>query len=143
MRFKPIGTKWIRCGGTHHKDRGRVGWCDDCGWLVVRVEREGKRPYLVDVTHSNYRAGYSCYANLHRCNPEAKATNEAARQDRLREGSIEPGQRVRVVKGRKVPVGTVGTVFWLGDGTYGPRVGIKTEAGERYFLSAGNVEADV
>lgn len=33
---------------------------------------------------------------------------------------------VRVVKGRKVPKGTEGRVIWLGNGNWGPRVGIAT-----------------
>jgi len=50
------------------------------------------------------------------------ASNEyEARQRRQR---IEKGAVVRVTKGRKVPKGTEGTVFWLGDNGYGTSVGI-------------------
>ena len=63
------------------------------------------------------------------------------------------GKTVRVVKGRKVPVGTVGEVFWVGEQRqYGyryyrspfagtpMRVGIRTADGTRHFLAADNVE---
>jgi CubicO group peptidase (beta-lactamase class C family) len=58
------------------------------------------------------------------------------------------GRTVRVVKGRKVEVGTVGEVFWAGRDQFkrGPwgrreieRVGIRLLDGSRVFLDAGNV----
>lgn len=58
---------------------------------------------------------------------------------------------VRVVKGRKVPIGTTGRVTWMGIWRYskGPdtwglstvvRVRITTEDGEKYFTDVKNVE---
>lgn len=52
---------------------------------------------------------------------------------------------VKVFKGRKVPIGTVGVVFWL---NYYPRntwfgttkVGIKDDNGNVYFTDINNVE---
>lgn len=50
------------------------------------------------------------------------------------------GRTVRVVKGRKVPVGTVAEVAWYDpDGKWGARVGLDIDGG-RVFLSASNVE---
>lgn len=49
------------------------------------------------------------------------------------------GKVVRVVKGRKVAVGTEGTVVWYGDGYYGKRVGIKDAAGTVHWTAADNV----
>lgn len=60
------------------------------------------------------------------------------------------GKRVKVVKGRKVPHGTEGVVFFLkrydnskyGDsfGIYSnTRIGFKDDAGEAYFTSYDNV----
>lgn len=45
---------------------------------------------------------------------------------RIQEGRrrVEPGRFARVVKGRKVPKGTVGKIFWVGDKGYGPCVGL-------------------
>lgn len=57
-------------------------------------------------------------------------------------------RKVRVVKGRKVPIGTIGTVFWIGMRNYSKygnwwswevRVGLKTEDGETFFTSEGNI----
>lgn len=58
---------------------------------------------------------------------------------------------VKVIKGRKVPKGTIGICFWVkrynysryGDpwGIYSDtRVGIRTAEGETYFTSADNVD---
>lgn len=64
----------------------------------------------------------------------AKAERKATR--------IEKGVEVEVVKGRKVPIGATGVVFWTGpskfDGSL--RVGFETDAGDSYFTAASNVE---
>ena len=49
------------------------------------------------------------------------------------------GQTVTVVKGRKVPIGTTGRVFWSGEGRYGWRVGFETADGETFWTAASNV----
>jgi hypothetical protein len=64
------------------------------------------------------------------------------------------GKAVKVVKGRKVPLGTEGVVIWVGEGRYyGPvprykngwstkpaaRVGLKTADGTTFFTAASNV----
>lgn len=53
---------------------------------------------------------------------------------------VVKGCRARVVKGRKVPVGTEGVVIWSGHGNWGPRVGIKDADGEVHWTAAENVE---
>jgi hypothetical protein len=63
---------------------------------------------------------------------------------------VAVGKRVRVTKGRKVPVGTEGTICWLGDDQYSiprygnggatkRRIGMALEDGSKVFLAAGNV----
>ena len=48
---------------------------------------------------------------------------------------------VRVVRGRKVPVGTVARVFWFGETRYGTRLGIKVAGSEEaLWTAATNVE---
>ena len=60
-------------------------------------------------------------------------------------------KRVRVIKGRKVPKGTEGEVFWLGSYCRSPygdpwgiyttyRCGIKDDKGEVYWTSVDNIE---
>lgn len=76
------------------------------------------------------------------------AYQEAARVTYLRyraeqEASVpSKGKRVTVVKGRKVPVGTTGTVIWHGEGNYGWRVGVKDADGEVHWTAASNVQVE-
>jgi len=68
---------------------------------------------------------------------------EARRQADLAREAATPrkGKTVRVAKGRKVPVGIVGTCIWIGDGSYGPRCGVKDgDTGEVYWTALSNVE---
>ncbi len=62
----------------------------------------------------------------------AASDNESVRPSR--------GKLVQVVRGRKVPKGSVGTVFWLGENKWGWSVGMELPSGERVFTSSGNVE---
>lgn len=48
------------------------------------------------------------------------------------------GDIVEVFKGRKVPKGTVGEVFWIGDGRWGTRVGIREEGREEPWWTAAS-----
>jgi hypothetical protein len=50
------------------------------------------------------------------------------------------GSPARVVKGRKVAVGTTGIIIWTGDGNYGPRVGLKDDSGQVHWTAASNCE---
>jgi len=66
---------------------------------------------------------------------------------------FQKGDTVIVVKGRKVPKGVVGKVFWMGeqasygqrylsyrDKTYTLRLGVKEENGTVHWISSGNVD---
>jgi hypothetical protein len=56
---------------------------------------------------------------------------------------VEPGKEVKVVRGRKVPQGTEGKLFWIGADKFnrhGTRVGIKDAAGTVHWTAGSNVE---
>lgn len=53
------------------------------------------------------------------------------------------GRTVKVVRGRKVPVGTTGRIYWYGEGRYGMRVGIELLSGEKIFVDGRNIEVQV
>ena len=75
---------------------------------------------------------------------EAKARIEAAERARVEYEAKKPrkGYVCRVVRGKKVPLGTEGTCVWLGETKYGLRVGLKVEGqAETVWTAAGNVEA--
>lgn len=64
----------------------------------------------------------------------------------MREGVIlKKRDRVRVVKGKKVPIGLEGVVFWIAPreeyGTY--RVGVVKDDGEKFFIAEKNLEVIV
>lgn len=54
--------------------------------------------------------------------------------------TVVKGSRVVVARGRAVPKGTTGVVFWMGSGQYGERVGIKDDAGVTYWTALANVD---
>ena len=57
--------------------------------------------------------------------------------------SVQKGKSVVVVKGRKVPHGVRGVVFWEGEGglhNHGLRIGIKDAADTVHWTAASNVE---
>jgi hypothetical protein len=70
---------------------------------------------------------------------EAARRQEEARREMF--AAYGRGNVVKVVKGRKVPLGTEGEVFWLGDKGWGYSVGFKTAEGEKHFTSIRNVES--
>lgn len=74
---------------------------------------------------------------------ESAEEESKRRQAYLAEKAKEPakGKRVKVVRGRKVPIGTEGDCFWLGESRYGHRLGLKTSAGETVWVDAKNCEA--
>lgn len=61
-------------------------------------------------------------------------------ESRLQDGSMARGMEVKVVRGRKVPVGTTGKVFWTGSSKFGKRVGLKDANGTVHWTAIGNVE---
>jgi len=53
---------------------------------------------------------------------------------------VHKGKFVVVARGRKVPKGTRGQVFWIGNNGYGTSVGIITATGEKHFTALANVD---
>jgi hypothetical protein len=73
----------------------------------------------------------------------AKARREAAAAEAKARGEhVGRGDHVKVVKGRKVPKGTEGEVFWVGKCKFSgrPRIGFNGFDGETYWTAASNVE---
>lgn len=92
---------------------------------------------------------YPCFASHADATPEVLAKFEAwekqqraeareRHEEQLRRTPAK-GKVLKVVKGRKVPVGTVGVCMWVGDNGWGKSVGIKTNHGV-VFTSIKNVE---
>lgn len=116
------------CRGLNHSDWGKVGKCDDCWFAVVKDTRGRLHPYN--------DSGYACYGALHECDPEQVKRVAEAKAEKTANGEVIKGATVEVFKGRKVPIGTVGEVGWIGDNGWGTSVGLKVEGEEKFVFTA-------
>lgn len=96
---------------------------------------------VVDLTEVNWRTYLR--KSFHR------VVAESIRADQQLSREVDKGKRVRVIKGRKVPHGTEGVVFWIGSVNYDPykriynetkRIGFKADDGKVYWTDVHNVE---
>lgn len=74
--------------------------------------------------------------NTYQLHLEAVRYEIETEEDRLRVG---PGKTVVVYKGRKVPKGTTGRCFWIGETRYGMRAGLTTDSGETFWTAKDNL----
>jgi ribosomal protein L24 len=125
--------------------------CFKCGRKVVKCESKSGKIYVasIEIVSSQY-ADYSARGKaiypVHECDESEIAKYQVKIARELAEGAIVKGQKVVVVKGRKVAKGTEGEIFWLGYETWNgesilTRVGIVTAVGEKLFVSSEYVEA--
>ena len=138
---------WDTYVGLCFREREMNGYDDsDFYMLVWDAERGEPREILFASTRG---WSYPSYGSKADATPEVLAAYGAwaeaqrvqqAEWDReARAREIRTGRRVEVFKGRKVAKGTVGECFWIGDGRYGVRVGIKNAQGEVFWTAASNV----
>ena len=138
-------------------DTGFWSWCAKKDGEFVRVymgcswDRECDRgsygfesKAIVDASPELVAAWQAWMAEqLRKAREKAKRDDEHRRYVQAQQEAREPtqGRPLRVVKGRKVPVGTVGTCIWFGSTKYGERVGIKVNGQEDpVWTAASNVE---
>lgn len=136
---------------THHglciQDREMNGY-DDSDFMMLIWNPETQEPY--EICFASTRGwSYPCYGS----SPDATSdvmeaynawTNRRIAQSRKAEAerlarTPDKGKTIRVVRGRKVPVGTEGLCFWIGPSQFGVRVGIESD-GAKYFTAIQNVE---
>lgn len=126
---------------------------NDSDWYAICWDREQQK--VVEVEYDTTRAGgggwaeidatpevlrevYRWYKQIGRGLFDGRTNPEQAKK-------VQKGDTVRVVRGRKIPKGTEGLVFWVGtrfnpySRTKEDRVGIEVD-GERMFLSTEYVE---
>lgn len=137
------------------------------GFFATKAEAETEGTKIVSATRARFEvvdrtpkprpvgdAGLSwdsspdardCAANASYWSGRAEAARAADAW--RRETFAMKGKTVKVVKGRKVPVGTTGVCFWVGEGksfNYGAtrpwRVGFKDASGETFWTALSNVE---
>ncbi len=120
--------------------------CRECGKYVEwHTTKAGKR-YLAQPWEWACDGHYKMIYPVHRCEPNPQWKEAAAAAELLyvagaqKEGVIRKGVTVEVIKGRKIPIGTRGVAFWVGEGGYGERVGMMVE-GEKVYTALTNVKA--
>lgn len=130
-----------RCRGLNHSDRGEIVLHDMCHARVAK--REDGALFSLSVSYSSsVLEGYSCWNSRHVCDPAMVEMVAKEKAEKLASGEIVKGALVEVVKGRKVPKGTVGEVFWLGEDSFGkPRLGMRDAAGQIHWTAVANVVA--
>jgi hypothetical protein len=127
--------------------------CFKCGREVVKCESKGGNFYIasIEIVSSRFAdygdRGKAIYP-VHKCDEKEIVEYQEFLQSQLAQGQIIKGQKVVVVKGRKVAKGTEGEIFWLGYETWNgesilKRVGIVLESGEKVFVSSDYVEAKI
>lgn len=100
------------CNGLNHSDVGLAGFCDDCGAHVFQATKG----QLTDIgRNTNGAEVFQCW-RAHHCDPRFLAERNVRDAEALVAGRFPKTVKVEVFKGRKVPVGTVGTVKWIGEG---------------------------
>jgi hypothetical protein len=103
-------------------------------YLAARTEIRGDSGRTIKVIYP-----------VHRCTEDIEVieSRKQAQQQRLDSGEIIKGQRIVVVKGRKVAIGTEGVVFWVApqpDGYDVIKVGFTDDNGAKFYTNIKNVE---
>lgn len=77
---------------------------------------------------------------LYKTRQEAAARVRREREELITLMTPAKGKRLEVIKGRKVPLGTIGECFWIGNNGYGTSVGIKDSTGKVHWTAVTNVQ---
>lgn len=127
--------------------------CYKCGRQVVKCQSKNGGIYtasieIVNSQYADYTARGKAIYPVHECDEREVIKYQELIQRQLAEGAIVKGQKVVVTKGRKVPKGTQGEIFWLGFETWNgesilKRVGLISESGEKFYVNSEYVEAKV
>jgi hypothetical protein len=130
-------------GGSHWNDSMQVTLFYALVWNATKGESEqvcygsdwdnkSKGQLIVDAS-PNIMAQYDALT-------EARRIAYVAYQEQLQYERVTTGKIVDVNRGRKVPKGTRGIVFWVGDNGYGTSIGLLTLDGSKHFTAIGNVD---
>lgn len=127
-------TVWKADSGTFEQ----VGYASDRDTLRGRTEVDAPPALMAawEADKSRRRAEYAAYLERERQERERARLELEARTPRF--GSV-----VRVARGRKVPTGVEGRVFWVSpesDAWGRTRVGFEARDGERIFIDGANLD---
>lgn len=146
-RMAPLYMITEHVGLVLDADGERNGYDDSDFYATVWNPEKGAPEQIVFATTRGWTYPNHAEADA---TPEVVAAFKAWRAECARKAkehadakerrTVRIGKRVKVVKGRKVPQGTEGVVFWHGAGDYGPRVGVRDDAGTVHWTAESNVE---
>lgn len=152
MGVKNTETGAVRFEGLVLTTYEKNGY-DDSDFLAVVWSEEKGEPFDVLYASTRFAGGDLVTVDA---TPEVRAKYEGWKARKVAEARAAEaareaatpyrGKTVKVVRGRKVPLGTVGEVTWFGKGkSYGfrpaeTRVGLRTLDGTVYWTAAKNVE---
>lgn len=133
------------------KINGATFDCNNCGARVAKAISNAGKSYLasVVVVHNQY-AETNQHGKMilpaHECDANEVKNYSKKIAMALEMGLIVKGQEVIVVKGRKVPKGTRGIVFWVKEEKINgevseTRIGFKDSNETVYWIDAKNVAA--
>lgn len=119
-------------------DGNRV--CSSCGMHVQKVRNKAGNEYLAEYSRNSIHGG--SYAPAHRCDLYSEDDGSLHFQARMiAKGELIEGQTIQVVRGRKVPKGTISEVFSIRvHPQYGISIAIQLPDGTREYTSINNVE---
>jgi hypothetical protein len=108
----------------------KEGWATVTGHDAIIAESSLKTATDWDQVDADWNASYW----------KGQALAEEAKERRRQQMYDMKGKKIVIVKGRKIPVGTTGTAFYVGEGTWGWRVGFTDEMGNTLWTDIANVE---
>lgn len=110
-------------------------------WLMRRKTKGDATVAIERVASSKTATDYDEIDAMWNANYWSGQADVARRQEQAHQRLYDmKGQEVTVVKGRKIPIGTNGIVFYVGEGQWGWRVGFKDSAGNEQWTDATNVK---
>lgn len=114
--------------------------CSSCGVPVQKTRNKAGNEYLAEYSRNSIHGG--SYAPAHRCDLYADDDASLHFQERMiAKGELIEGQTIIVVRGRKVPKGTISEVFSISSHPqYGVSLAIQLPDGTRGYTSINNVE---
>lgn len=120
--------------------------CPNCGTPVKKAESKAGNVYVSEPTewYGEMADGRRVYATAHYCKKPKNWWADYMRKlaNELPAGQWVKGQKVKVVRGRKLPIGTTGEIFWVGDNGYGESAGLLLADGQKVFTATRNLERE-
>jgi len=131
----------MKINAINQKDiYGKFGLvCSNCGTRIHKAYSKAGNSYWGETPRSSIHGG--TFSPAHDCSLYAENDSSLNFQARaIAAGEMIVGQTVEVVKGRKVPKGTISKVLWYGWNGFNESVKLSLPDGTEVFTNVANVE---